>query len=83
MFIFALVPFFFSYNHFSKARTSNYLLYILFYLNNHYSFFIYYYLHKEKERKREEFDETRGERKKIIYNSTITVVRTQFVTTPK
>ena len=45
---------------------SDYILYILFYLNNNFSLFAYYYLHREREREREreEFDETKGERKK-------------------
>ena len=43
---------------------SDYIFYILFYLNNHFSLFAYYYLHRERAREREEFDETKGERKK-------------------
>ena len=38
---------------FSKTLTSNYLFYILFYVNNHFSLFVYYYPHRERERERE------------------------------
>ena len=53
------------HNNFPKTLTSDYLFYILFYLNNNFSLFVYYYPHRERERERErEFDETRGKRKK-------------------
>ena len=47
------------------------LHFILFYLNKNSSFFVYYYLHRE----RKEFDETRGERKKIKIMIYITTTR--------
>ena len=39
-------------NQFSKTPILDYVLYILFYLNNYSSFFVYYYLERARERER-------------------------------
>ena len=56
---------------------SDYIFYILFYLNNHFSLFAYYYLHRERERERERNLMRQKVREKkikiIIYKARITV----------